>query len=75
VFQAPAELGVVAMAAEAHRPGLFIGRQWRFAVARFFSPPADIFPAHACGLGSGTTPYDALAASVFTRCAGEVGSR
>jgi hypothetical protein len=39
-----------------------------------FSPPADIFPAHACGLGSGTTPYDALAASVFTRYSGEVDS-
>jgi hypothetical protein len=36
VFQAPVELGVVVMAAEAHRPGLFIGRQWRFAVARSF---------------------------------------
>jgi hypothetical protein len=36
VFPAPAELGVVAMAAEAHQPGLFIGRQWRFAVARSF---------------------------------------
>jgi hypothetical protein len=39
-----------------------------------FSPPADIFLAHACSLGSGTTPYDALAASLFTRCSSEVGS-
>jgi hypothetical protein len=39
-----------------------------------FSPPADIFPAHACGLGSGTTPYDVLDASMFTRCSGKVNS-
>jgi hypothetical protein len=39
-----------------------------------FSPPVDIFLAHACGLGLGTTPYDALAASVFTRCSDEFDS-